>query len=208
MPLFARPRFFSGGCTVCLFIFFSSHSGLNRLDFFIFSFRRADGFSRPAVFIFPQRLPKRRVLFPLCLQKLSTILEKFLMARSILFLAYKKMPLSAVACRKVLLFCVAFIIPQMPRCLQPSKTLSGFWNSCPYCGIFFQNKSGAKKKTAMWRSFLGNLMLLLFFYIVLKEQVEEYEQGAGNCGFNPEYCRPIGDCFCASLRGKGRVAVD
>ena len=149
MPLLARPRFFSGGCTVCLFIFFSSHSGLNRLDFFIFidrpmidffifSFRRADGFSRPAVFIFPQRLSKRRLLFPLCLQKFSTILEKFLMARSILFLAYKKMPLSAVACRKVLLFCVTFIIPQMPRCLQPSKTLSGFWNSCPYCGIFFQ----------------------------------------------------------------------
>ena len=138
VPLLARPRFFSGGCTVCLFIFFSSYSGLNRLDFFIFSFHRADGFSRPAVFIFPQRLPKRRVLFPLCLQKFSTILEKFLMARSILFLAYKKMPLSAVACRKVLLFCVAFIIPQMPRCLQPSKTLSGFWNSCPYCGIFFQ----------------------------------------------------------------------
>lgn len=87
---FCAPAFFSGGCTVCLFIFFSSHSGLNRLDFFIFSFRRADGFSRPAVFIFPQRLPKRRVLFPLCLQKFSTILEKFLMARSILFLAYKK----------------------------------------------------------------------------------------------------------------------
>lgn len=209
MPLLARPRFFSGGCTVCFFIFFSSHSGLNRLDFFIFSFRRADGFSRPAVFIFPQRLPKRRVLFPLCLQKFSTILEKFLMARSILFLAYKKMPLSAVACRKVLLFCVAFIIPQMPRCLRPSKTLSGFWNSCPYCGIFFSKiRKRRKKKTAMWRSFLGNLMLLLFFYIVLKEQVEEYEQGAGNCGFNPEYCRPIGDCFCASLRGKGRVAVD
>lgn len=149
---FLRARvFFSGGCTVCLFIFFSSHSGLNRFDFFIFSFRRADGFSRPAVFIFPQRLPKRRVLFPLCLQKFSIILEKFLMARSILFLAYKKMPLSAVACRKVLLFCVAFIIPQMPRCLRPSKTLSGFWNSYPYCGIFFSKiRKRRKKKTAIW----------------------------------------------------------
>lgn len=165
MPHFARPRFFSGGCTVCFFIFFPSHSGLNRLDFFIFSFRRADGFSRPAVFIFPQRLPKRRVLFPLCLQKFSTILEKFLMALSILFLAYKKMPLSAVACRKVLLFCVAFIIPQMPRCLQPSKTLSGFWNSCPYCGIFFSKiRKRRKKKTAMWLAvFLGksNVIVVL-----------------------------------------------
>lgn len=143
---FLRARVFFRRLYGLPFYLFPSHSGLNRLDFFIFSFRRADGFSRPAVFIFPQRLPKRRVLFPLCLQKFSTILEKFLMARSILFLAYKKMPLSAVACRKVLLFCVAFIIPQMPRCLQPSKTLSGFWNSCPYCGIFFKNKKAAQKK--------------------------------------------------------------
>lgn len=154
---FWRARvFFQAAVRFAFLSFFSSHSGLNRLDFFIFSFRRADGFSRPAVFIFPQRLPKRRVLFPLCLQKLSTILEKFLMARSILFLAYKKMPLSAVACRKVLLFCVAFIIPQMPRCLQPSKTLSGFWNSCPYCGIFFfKNKKAAQKKDRHVAVFFG-----------------------------------------------------
>ena len=157
MPLLARPRFFSCGCTVCLFIFFSSHSGLNRLDFFIFSFRRADGFSRA---------------------------EKF--------------------------FCFALplLFRKCPDACSRPKLFLDFGTLAHIVEFFFKNKSGAKKKTAMWRSFLGNLMLLLFFYIVLKEQVEEYEQGAGNCGFNPEYCRPICDCFCASLRGKGRVAVD
>lgn len=208
MPLLARPRFFSGGCTVCLFIFFSSHSGLNRLDFFIFSFRRADGFSRPAVFIFPQRLPKRRVLFPLCLQKFSTILEKFLMARSILFLAYKKCLYRQSRAEKFFCFALPLLFRKCPDACSRPKRFLDFGTLAHIVEFFFKNKSGAKKKTAMWRSFWENLMLLLFFYIVLKEQVEEYEQGAGNCGFNPEYCRPIGDCFCASLRGKGRVAVD
>lgn len=87
---------------------------------------------------------------------------------------------------------------------------NSFWilELLPILWNFFSKIRVAQKKTAMRRSFLRRQKLLLFFYIVLKEQVEEYEQGAGNCGFNPEYCRPIGDCFCASLYGKGSVAVD
>lgn len=163
MPLFARPRFFSGGCTVCLFIFFPSHSGLNRLDFFIFSFRRADGFSRPAVFIFPQRLPKRRVLFPLCLQKFSIILEKFLMARSILFLAYKKN---------------AFIGSRVPkssfvlRCLYYSANApmlaavqNSFWilELLPILWNFFSKIRVAQKKDRHVAVFLGksNVIVVL-----------------------------------------------
>ena len=146
MPLFARPRFFSGGCTVCFFIFFPSHSGLNRLDFFIFSFRRADGFSRPAVFIFPQRLPKRRVLFPLCLQKFSIILEKFLMARSILFLAYKKMPLSAVRAEKFFCFALPLLFRKCPDACSRPKLFLDFGTLAHIVEFFFKNKKAAQKK--------------------------------------------------------------
>lgn len=142
----ARPRFFSGGCTVCLFIFFPSHSGLNRLDFFIFSFRRADGFSRPAVFIFLQRLPKRRVLFPLCLQKFSTILEKFLMARSILFLAYKKCLYRQSRAEKFFCFALPLLFRKCPDACSRPKLFLDFGTLAHIVEFFFKNKKAAQKK--------------------------------------------------------------